>query len=628
VRQPCRPGGKPDDVVVDAAALDRRRRVGGEANYRMARHRGNDVVAERARQAGRSDRQMDEDQTITPLQRSPSREAPPTGDVLRQVQSAPAAVPLPIADKRAAIAQLVPDRSFADVGGLWGLHNEMVSLALNAGASSAAMIDLTPLTNPAWSRLREHVSARTARPFTQLHADAGAQNFRSMVGSFDVVHSAGLIYHLPDPISYLINLRDVTNQYLIVSSMTLPDKLSCNGKELDLTGGHFLSTHHLDQDQREIIDAHFSSLSLQKFSIIECAQNLLLPNGTPNTGPWWWLFTVESLRRMLSAAGLEILSVGESWPGRAHSFLCRPRLHASQPHILAQDRKSDPARRTAPTKSPEELAAAALEFARQTFSLGTERWAAGIAFEGRFWQNQIKTGGGKWTDDFQRRISTNAPLDDRMEVLVSRTNLETVSILDVGAGPITTIGRVSKYSQLRVRATDPLAHLYSLLLSAGNIVPAIETEFAPAEALSYFQSLHSFDIVHSRNSLDHSLNPLLGILQMLNVLRPNGAIYLRHHSNEAQKEEYSDFHQYNFEVRDGRFLIWNLEHVIDISAWLSGLAEVETWPGGLGAEVVIRPLSGRMLDFNLSDEEMALIAADVRREVNKTVRLFAAGADQ
>jgi hypothetical protein len=40
--------------------------------------------------------------------------------------------------------------SFADVEGLWNTTNERVTLAVQSGASRAALIDLFPETSPWW----------------------------------------------------------------------------------------------------------------------------------------------------------------------------------------------------------------------------------------------------------------------------------------------------------------------------------------------------------------------------------------------------------------------------------------------------------------------------------------------
>jgi SAM-dependent methyltransferase len=504
---------------------------------------------------------------------------------------------LNIADKRTLIRELVPGRSFVDVGGLWGVRGEMVSVALKADASAATMIDITPLTNPLWQQLRERVLGETLRPFKAVHADASAADFVERVGAFDIVHSAGVIYHLHSPIDYLINLRRITREYLIFSSATVPDKILYEGREIDLGGGRFLSTHGLDPEQKEIVDGHFAALGLN--TIVSAAENLLLPDGMPDYGPWWWLFTAESLRRLLSMAGFDVLATA-SWQGRADSFLCRPRYAAAPVHA-------------APAAPDNAALRRALAAARQAFGMDAAWWSDGMAAELRFWKHWVETGGAQWPSNFQSRSGPNPPLDGRLETLIRDLRLDDVDILDVGAGPLTTVGTLSQYCRPRVHAIDPLARPYARLLREAGIAPAVETEFAAAETLPFLLPPRSFDVVHCRNALDEAVNPLIGILQMLAMLRPGGVVYLRHATNAAEHAGYTGAQQFNFELRDDTLVVANTARTVDIGEWLRGLATVEPWPGGLGAEALIRLADNRPFEVALSDAEMADLCETMQR---------------
>lgn len=108
-----------------------------------------------------------------------------------------------------------------------------------------------------------------------------------------------------------------------------------------------------------------------------------------------------------------------------------------------------------------------------------------------------------------------------------------------------------------ITAVDPLAPLYSRLMAREGIKPPIQTTFANAEDLSCFFAELSFDLVHCRNALDHSFDPVRGIEEMLRVVKLGGFIVLRHFVNEAEKGSYEGFHQFNFCKKEGRFCIWN-----------------------------------------------------------------------
>jgi SAM-dependent methyltransferase len=183
-------------------------------------------------------------------------------------------------------------------------------------------------------------------------------------------------------------------------------------------------------------------------------------------------------------------------------------------------------------------------------------WSAGIDAEIKFWRRWAATGGSEWPDEFRRRLDPLAALDTRLGEL-ARGNGTVARILDVGAGPLTVLGKRYLDISLDIVACDPLAGAYRRILEDYNVAPLVPTEFAIVEDLSCFFESSSFDIVFCQNALDHSFDPCRGILEMLRVVKPGGHVVLRHARNEAVHENYVGFHQFNFDVRDERFLIWS-----------------------------------------------------------------------
>jgi SAM-dependent methyltransferase len=186
-------------------------------------------------------------------------------------------------------------------------------------------------------------------------------------------------------------------------------------------------------------------------------------------------------------------------------------------------------------------------------------WSAGIDYEAGFWNQWVKTCGGRWPEDFSARREPGRPLDPGLESLLPSGEISRV--LDVGAGPMTVLGTRSAERCIDLVAADPLALLYDHILTAHGIIPPIPTIFATAEDLSAFFGPSCFDLVHCRNALDHSFDPVRGIEEMLRVVKQGGHVVLRHLLNEAEFEargdHYSGFHQFNFNEREGRFYIWN-----------------------------------------------------------------------
>jgi SAM-dependent methyltransferase len=195
--------------------------------------------------------------------------------------------------------------------------------------------------------------------------------------------------------------------------------------------------------------------------------------------------------------------------------------------------------------------------------LSVEEWKLGFAAERGFWGKWMSTAGGIFALDFARRFNETSVTDpwiiDNLRSCVNMNvhmDKKKVYVLDVGSGPATTIGRRNQYFNIEVFATDPLAPVYDQLLKEHDLSPPIRTQYAMVENLSSAFSPNFFDLVHMKNALDHCQDPLKGIQQMLSVVRTSCAVFLTHSRNEAEKEKYVGFHQWNFDMEEGSFIIW------------------------------------------------------------------------
>jgi len=195
-----------------------------------------------------------------------------------------------------------------------------------------------------------------------------------------------------------------------------------------------------------------------------------------------------------------------------------------------------------------------------------DSWRQGLHYEIDFWRSWMASKGLGWPEDFRSRLAGGYDVSDifgpdgvgvpegRMPVLV-----------DVGSGPISTLSLNAGEMKVEVYAVDPLADFYGALLVEHDIVPFIETRFGTAEDLSSFFGRDFADVVHCKNALDHSFDPMRGIEEMLEVSRSTGMVLLGHRRNEAEFENYSGFHQWNFDLRDGEFVIWNKGQQISVT---------------------------------------------------------------
>jgi SAM-dependent methyltransferase len=100
----------------------------------------------------------------------------------------------------------------------------------------------------------------------------------------------------------------------------------------------------------------------------------------------------------------------------------------------------------------------------------------------------------------------------------------TVSILDVGAGAMTFLPKAWVTRAIRITAVDPLAERYAQILSTGKLVVPVPTIPGQAETLRSSFDENQFDAVFARNAFEQFQDPLLGLRQMLAVVKPGRSV--------------------------------------------------------------------------------------------------------
>ncbi|VWB74799.1 hypothetical protein BLA23254_03507 [Burkholderia lata] len=201
------------------------------------------------------------------------------------------------------------------------------------------------------------------------------------------------------------------------------------------------------------------------------------------------------------------------------------------------------------------------------------QWSSGIDNEIEFWSKWLDTKGGSWPEDFQFRINPDTEVHPWMAELLS--GVPNPKILDVGAGPMTVLGKKMNGMPLDITAVDALGDRYSRLDFPSGL-PLIKTRQCESECLTTMFPANTFDLTYAKNTLDHSYNPVEAFRQMVAVTKPGGFIATEHAANEALNENWEGFHQWNFHV-DGRdFLISNRSETFSICREIEGLATIET----------------------------------------------------
>ena len=108
---------------------------------------------------------------------------------------------------------------------------------------------------------------------------------------------------------------------------------------------------------------------------------------------------------------------------------------------------------------------------------------------------------------------------------------------------------------MRITAVDANAAEYDLLLEKHGIVPLCRTICGYAEELTSVVPPSSFDLVHTRNCIDHSKDPTRAIQEMVRAVKTGHYVFLNHRISEGRNEKYWGPHQWNLFPRHSRFYI-------------------------------------------------------------------------
>jgi SAM-dependent methyltransferase len=177
-------------------------------------------------------------------------------------------------------------------------------------------------------------------------------------------------------------------------------------------------------------------------------------------------------------------------------------------------------------------------------------------------------------DEFRFRMDPNSPLQSLIKDVVDAPPGATVRLLDVGAGPLTCLGKVWADRTVEVTPVDPLADHYKRILGECGLTPPVFTQKADAERLTEAVPQQYFDLACSRNALDHSYDPFEAIREMLKAIKPDGSVLIQHYVNEGISGGYIGLHQWNFCLHRGDFVIWNKSGHMNVTRSLANTAEV------------------------------------------------------
>jgi len=174
-----------------------------------------------------------------------------------------------------------------------------------------------------------------------------------------------------------------------------------------------------------------------------------------------------------------------------------------------------------------------------------------------------------------------------------------VNILDVGSGPVSTIGYVLDGVKVNLVLADILADEYVKLMKELGIKSKIKVEKQDMSKMTYNDN--SFDIVNCRNALDHTDNPFGAIREMVRVCKVGGWIYLWHYAHVGWISRYKGFHKWNIDskesfkkffrgdpvVENGDCLFWNKESNFLLSECVKGFSTEDTLNSSKKRHIII-----------------------------------------
>jgi SAM-dependent methyltransferase len=216
----------------------------------------------------------------------------------------------------AYIARVVSGRTFAEVGGLWGTVNEKVSVAHQHGATSLAMIDVTPAGGELWIKFRERMAELRVPNVHEICGDICQVTNADVAGPFDVVHCSGVLYHHPNPLVMLAALRRITRKHLVLTSAVTQTVIENEYGRYEIPPSGVLFVPALSEKEREIMKTYWQKQGVSALGLTEGCEY-----SVDEFAPWWWLPTPTAMAAMCGTVGFKMEDGGPTWGGNSYTLL-------------------------------------------------------------------------------------------------------------------------------------------------------------------------------------------------------------------------------------------------------------------------------------------------------------------
>lgn len=211
------------------------------------------------------------------------------------------------------ISERVPNCSFMDIGGLWGLTGEKITVAHRYGASSLTMVDHLD-NDELWKAFRDRTEGLDVKV---SNLDIEYDDVENRIEKADVVYCNGLLYHSANPLHFLQQVAAVTGEYLCLGSI----HSGRYGSEAEYSVFVPVAPRSYMQNEYNFpIGSPAYGITVEEIEWMK--------EGRPNARPFWWLHSKLTIQKMLELVGFEVEKAIDCWDNRVVKFLCRRKTDA------------------------------------------------------------------------------------------------------------------------------------------------------------------------------------------------------------------------------------------------------------------------------------------------------------
>ena len=188
------------------------------------------------------------------------------------------------------IERLAPGRTFLDLGGMFDVAGEVAFRAEEAGATRVVVFDGM---DPSREFEEKHEKRDSAVEYVQ--GDLHDPEDMRLVGEFDVVWCAGVIYHSPNPYQQLLHLRSITSEWLLLGTHVMPEVPGVENACIFYPGRSAAA-------EAAFAGAHGAEAARYPGMTMPFSETPLLGYGN-----MWWGLSPSAVRSMLRFTGFDVV---------------------------------------------------------------------------------------------------------------------------------------------------------------------------------------------------------------------------------------------------------------------------------------------------------------------------------